>query len=56
MTATLSARSYFLKDLAVLSDIIALIRTNGAPDSLARQLQLMPRNFWRLPKNYVVTP
>lgn len=46
--------SYFRKDPAVLSDIIALIRTGGAPDSIARGLQLMPRNFWRLPKNHMV--
>ncbi|OFW98571.1 MAG: hypothetical protein A3E78_00945 [Alphaproteobacteria bacterium RIFCSPHIGHO2_12_FULL_63_12] len=48
--------SYFRKDPAVLADIVALIRTGGAPDSLARGLQLMPRNFWRLPKDYMVTP
>ncbi len=42
--------SYFRKDPAVLSDIIALIRGGGAPDSPARRLQRLQHNFWRLPK------
>lgn len=44
--------SYFRKDPAVLSDIVALIRGGGAPDESARPLIPMQYNFWRLPKNY----
>jgi esterase/lipase superfamily enzyme len=48
------AHSYFRKDPAVLSDIIALIRDGAAPADVARPLQLMQRNFWRLSKDYMV--
>lgn len=50
------SHSYFRKDPAVLSDIIALIRNGGAPADGARPLQPMQKNFWRLPKDYMVRP
>lgn len=50
------AHSYFRKDPAVLSDIITLIRSGGAPESPERPLRRIRHNFWGLPKNYLQRP